>query len=88
MIPMKFAALAALITLAAAVPAYAASEADCKAMFEKADMNKDSTLAQDEADGFVKAMTGAGTKPKDATMMSMDEFMSECSKGTFDKMSN
>ena len=63
MTPFKLTACA-FLGLMLATPAYAASEAECKAMFEKADMNKDGMLAQDEAVSFEKAMTGAGPSPR------------------------
>lgn len=81
---LLFAALAA--SLAFSTAAYAASEADCKAMWEKADMNKDGALATTESATYMTAMTGAGVKPKDAEKITAEEFMAECAKGTFDKM--
>ena len=72
-----------------ATPAFAAmSQADCEAMWKKADTNGDGSVAGAEAKMFTEAMTGANMKAKDATgeKIEADEFLKACQAGTFDKM--
>ena len=58
-------------------------DADCQKMFETADVNKDGSLGAGESDKFVVLMS---TKPKDAAIVTMDEFMAECRKDAFKGM--
>ncbi len=59
------------------------SDADCKTMFETADVNKDGSLGPGEADKYVVLMS---TKPKDANLVTLDEFLAECQKDAFKDM--
>ena len=45
----KFLVVAALAATCAALPAYAATDAECAAMWTKADVNKDGVLSDGEA---------------------------------------
>ncbi len=56
------------------------SDADCQKMFETADVNQDGSLGAGEVDKFLVLMS---TKPKDASMVTLDEFMAECRKDSF-----
>jgi sporulation protein YlmC with PRC-barrel domain len=56
------------------------TDADCRKMFENADTNKDGALGAGESDKFVVLMS---TKPKDAAMVTMEEFLAECRKDAF-----
>jgi hypothetical protein len=53
---MKKVLTIAALTTCLAIPAYAASEADCEAMWKKADVNKDGTLSDAEAMRYAAAM--------------------------------
>ena len=48
--------VAALAATSAALPAYAATDADCQAMWTKADVNKDGVLSDAEAMRYAAAM--------------------------------
>jgi hypothetical protein len=52
----KLLVAAALVATCAALPAYAASDADCTAMWTKADVNKDGVLSDSEAMRYAAAM--------------------------------
>jgi hypothetical protein len=52
------ASLLSLALIGATVPAWAASETDCKANWEKADANKDGTLEGTEATAYLEAIKG------------------------------
>lgn len=52
----KLLAIAALTATCFVLPAYAASEADCEAMWKKADVNNDGTLSDSEAMRYAAAM--------------------------------
>ena len=63
--------------------ATAATPADCQALFQKADINKDGSLQTEEAKVFLDAMDKAQVKPVDAAMVKQDEFMAACEKDAF-----
>jgi sporulation protein YlmC with PRC-barrel domain len=63
--------------------ATAATPADCQALFQKADINKDGSLQTEEAKVFLDAMDKAQVKPADAAMVKQDEFMAACQKDAF-----
>ena len=70
-----------------AAPTFAAmSQADCEAMWKKADTNGDGSVTGAEAKMFTEAMTGVNMKPKDATgeKLEADEFLAACQ--AFDKV--
>src|SRR5215211_8130878 len=63
--------------------ATAATPADCQALFQKADVNKDGSLQSEEAKVFLDAMDKAQVKPADAALVKQDEFMAACQKDAF-----
>lgn len=63
--------------------AAAATPADCQALFQKADINKDGSLQSEEGKVFLEAMDKAQVKPADAAMVKQDEFMAACQKDAF-----
>ncbi len=52
----KLLVVAALVATCTAVPAYAATDAECQAMWTKADVNKDGTLSDAESMRYAAAM--------------------------------
>jgi hypothetical protein len=84
---LKKATIAAVFLAAGLVmPSMAApSDADCKAMWTKADANKDGVIAGSEATQFLAAIKASG-KTYDANndgKLSQDEFMKACKDGVF-----
>jgi len=77
------ASAAAVLMLGTSASAFAASAADCQTMFQKADVNKDGSLQAEEAKIFVDAMTKAQVQPKDAALVTQDEFSMACQKDAF-----
>jgi hypothetical protein len=72
-----------------ATPTHAAmTQAECEALWKKADVNGDGNVAGAEAKMYTEAMTGANMKTKDATgeKIEADEFLKACQEGTFDNM--
>lgn len=70
-------------------PAMAAmSVAECEALWKKADVNADGSVAGAEAKMYTEAMTGAKMKTKDVTgeKIDADEFLKACQEGAFDSM--
>ena len=61
----------------------ATSSADCQALFDKADVNRDGALQSNEASMFLNAMTQAQAQPQDASKITADEFMVACQKDAF-----
>jgi sporulation protein YlmC with PRC-barrel domain len=59
------------------------STADCQALFEKADINRDGTLQSNEGNLFLNAMTQAQVQPQDASKVTANEFMAACQKDAF-----
>lgn len=75
---------AAALMLSVSVSAYAQTTPEnCQAMFQKADVNKDGALQQQEAQIFIDAMNKAEVKPQDASAVTQDEFMAACQKDAF-----
>jgi len=77
------ASAAAVLMLGTSASAFAASAADCQTMFQKADVNKDGSLQAEEAKIFIDAMTKAQVQPKDAALVTQDEFSMACQKDAF-----
>lgn len=77
--------LLGLALACAAVPANAASEADCKAMWDKADANKDATLDGGEVTAYLDAIKSSGkTYDKDSNgKLVAAEFTEACTADTF-----
>jgi hypothetical protein len=65
----------------------APSEAECKAMWDKADGNKDGVLGEGEADKFAEAMKAHNAKNKPNAAKAIDQaiFMQLCKDGAFAK---
>jgi hypothetical protein len=77
------ASAAAALMIGTSGIATAAAPADCQALFQKADINKDGSLQTEEAKVFLDAMDKAQVKPADAAMVKQDEFMAACQKDAF-----
>ena len=77
------ASAAAALMIGTSGIATAATPADCQALFQKADLNKDSSLQVEEAKVFLDAMNQAQVKPVDAALVKQDEFMTACEKDAF-----
>jgi hypothetical protein len=78
------ASAAAALMMGASASAFAqATQQDCQSMFQKADVNKDSSLQAEEAKVFLDAMNQAQVQPKDASLVTQDEFMQACQKNAF-----
>lgn len=76
-------AATALIMGSSTVALAAASAADCQALFERADINRDGALQSNEASLFLEAMTQAQVRPQDASNVTPNEFMVACQKDAF-----
>src|SRR5688572_5209097 len=72
-----------LITGSSAAALAATSTADCQALFDKADINRDGALQSNEANPFLNAMTQAQVQPQDASKITANEFMAACQKDAF-----
>jgi hypothetical protein len=81
------AAVAVFVLAQAFAPAASAgtSEADCKAMWTKADSNKDGSLADKEVKKFMDAIKASGKKYDSNADGKLDqaEFMKACQDGVF-----
>ncbi len=69
---------AAMAATCAALPAYAASDADCQAMWAKADVNKDGVLSDAEAMRYSAAMRVRETKMPADGKLTQASFMDAC----------
>ena len=69
---------AAMAATCAALPAYAASDADCQAMWTKADVNKDGVLSDAEAMRYSAAMRVRETKMAADGKLTQAAFMDAC----------
>src|SRR5687768_7942282 len=72
-----------MITFSSAAALAATSTADCQALFDKADINRDGALQSNEANLFLNAMTQAQVQPQDASKITANEFMAACQKDAF-----
>ena len=72
------AATALAATAYAAFPAYAATDADCQAMWTKADVNKDGVLSDAEAMRYAAAMRVRETKMPTDGKLTQAAFMDAC----------
>jgi sporulation protein YlmC with PRC-barrel domain len=77
------ASAAAALMIGVSGIATAATPADCQALFQKADINKDGSLQSEEAKVFLDAMSKAQVKPADAALVKQDEFNAACEKDAF-----
>ena len=83
---MKHLFIAALtLAISLAAPAVAeTTNADCKALFNKADFNSDLWLRGSEAKRYISAMDKAGLKRANADgKLNEGEFIAACVKDTF-----
>jgi hypothetical protein len=87
---IKTAAAAGFVFALTLAPAAFAgpSDADCKAMWAKADSNKDGTLADSEVKKFLDAIKASGKKydSNGDNKLDQDEFMKACKDGVFDSI--
>jgi hypothetical protein len=74
----KLLVAAALAATCAALPAYAATDAECQAMWTKADVNKDGTLSDTESMRYAAAMRVRETKMKADGKIDKAAFMDAC----------
>lgn len=82
----KLLALSALAIALAVGPAYAADEATCQQLFDKADANKDGTVGGAEAGAFAaayKASDPSVTTADAELAISKDQFSAACMKDAF-----
>jgi hypothetical protein len=70
--------VAALAATSATLPAYAASDADCQAMWTKADVNKDGVLSDAEAMRYAAAMRVREAKLPADGKIDQASFMEAC----------
>lgn len=78
-------AAAALFLMAPASSSFAMSEADCEALWVKADTDGDGTLAQMEDpkwEARINAMSNV--EKKDQSIIHKEEFMTSCKAGEMD----
>jgi sporulation protein YlmC with PRC-barrel domain len=59
------------------------STAECQKIFERADIDKDASLRDDEAMVYIKALIQAGVTLRDPLVVPYEQFIAECRKGTF-----
>ena len=80
-----FAATAFVVALGFAVPAMVASEADCKAKWDKADVDNNGSLEGEEATAYLDAITKSGKTYdiKALDKLSSAEFMVACKDDAF-----
>jgi hypothetical protein len=74
------------IALAVGPAAYAADEASCQQMFEKADVNKDGTVGGPEVTAFAaayKASDPTVTSPDTEVIITKEQFSAACTKDAF-----
>src|SRR5262245_21778396 len=74
---------ASFLIMGSSAAALAAIAADCQALFDKSDINRDGALQSNEASMFLDAMTKAQVRPQDVSKVMPDEFMAACQKNAF-----
>jgi ribosomal 30S subunit maturation factor RimM len=74
---------ASFLIMGSSAAALAATAADCQALFDKADINRDGALQSNESSVFLNAMTQAQVRPQDASKVMPNEFMAACQKDAF-----
>jgi hypothetical protein len=75
--------VAALAATFAALPAYAASDADCQAMWTKADSNGDGVLSDAESTRYAAAMRVRDDKTPVGARITLTAFMDACKADTY-----
>jgi hypothetical protein len=79
----RFLMVAALAATSAALPAYAATDAECQAMWTKADVNKDGVLSDTEAMRYAAAMRVREAKMPAGGKIDQASFMDACKADVF-----
>jgi hypothetical protein len=79
----KLLMVAALAATSAALPAYAASDADCQAMWTKADTNNDGVLSEAESTRYAAAMRVRETKMATDGKITQAAFMDACKSDVY-----
>jgi hypothetical protein len=79
----KLLVAAALAATCATLPAYAATDAECQAMWTKADVNKDGTLSDTEAMRYAAAMRVRETKVPADGKITKATFLEACKGDVF-----
>jgi len=74
----KMIAVAAALTVFAATPAFAATDAECQAMWKKADANSDGNVSGGEAIRYMSFMRVAGMTVATEGTITQTEFMNAC----------
>ena len=74
----KLMMVAATAVACAALPAYAATDAECQAMWTKADVNKDGVLSDAEAMRYAAAMRVHDNKASTAARIDQASFLEAC----------
>jgi hypothetical protein len=74
----KLMLVAATAVACAALPAYAATDAECQAMWTKADVNKDGVLSDAEAMRYAAAMRVHDSKASTDTRIDQASFLQAC----------
>ena len=85
---MKILALSTIAVVLAVVPAYAADQASCDQMFEKADANKDGTVGGPEVAAFAEpykasANISGGEGGDTELIITKEQFNEACLKDAF-----
>lgn len=81
------AASALLVLNFAALPALAKTQAECEALFTKADTDHDGSLSQMEDPKWQERIDHmTGITHKDITIIHKDQFMTSCMRGEMDGM--
>jgi hypothetical protein len=75
--------VAALAATCAAMPAYAATDAECQAMWTKADVNKDGVLSDAESTRYAAAMRVRETKMSTDGRITQADFMNACKSDVY-----
>ena len=75
--------VAAMAATSVALPAYAASDADCQAMWTKADTNKDGVLSDAEAMRYAAAMRVRDAKMPADGKLTQAAFMDACKSDVY-----
>jgi hypothetical protein len=79
----KFLVVAALSAICAALPAHAATDAECQAMWTKADVNKDGVLSDAEATRYAAAMRVRETRTSTDGKIKQADFMAACNSDVY-----
>lgn len=74
----KMIAVAAALTVFAATPAFATTDAECQAMWKKADANSDGNVSGGEAVRYMSFMRVAGMTVATEGTITQTEFMNAC----------